>query len=425
MTGGGNGWTHPSALLPDGRFVYYRQTGGTYEVGVASPGDAVATTPLRIPNVSNASGMVFVPPDRLVYVAVSSPIMANGGMLSIQRVDPETLEPVGPATRYDETVGAFRGLPGLAPLTASGTGPAIAYRRDVLGTRQLVWLDRAGRTLGLSAGIDGGTPVGMRFSTDGQALAFRRNGGLMSMGNMWMMNTDDGQLFEFRSGTSRLAFLPGGDEYLVSGVTNPTVGNWGFFRRPVRVFDGPGVRLADPVGGFSNVQDVSVGGYLLYDRATAASSSDLLVVPLAGGTPIAVADSVAEETNGRFSPDGDWIAYQSDADGAFEIYVQRFGALPNQGRNVSLAGGMIPQWSADGSELFFLSADDHVMVVDVEYPEFGTELELSEPRPLFPEALPHGSTFEMHPDGERLIVNQPVGDPAPIILLPSGVAGLE
>jgi hypothetical protein len=57
------------------------------------------------------------------------------------------------------------------------------------------------------------------------------------------------------------------------------------------------------------------------------------------------------------------------------------------------------------------------MVVDV---TLGNEIELSTPRPLFPKALRHGSTFEFTPDGQRILVNTPTEDPAPIVLLPNG-----
>jgi hypothetical protein len=77
-------------------------------------------------------------------------------------------------------------------------------------------------------------------------------------------------------------------------------------------------------------------------------------------------------------------------------------------------------WSPDGKELYFLSADNQVMVVDITLPKTGANIEIGTPRPLFSKPLRHGSTFEFTPDGRRILVNMPIEDPQPIILLPDG-----
>jgi len=65
-----------------------------------------------------------------------------------------------------------------------------------------------------------------------------------------------------------------------------------------------------------------------------------------------------------FSPDGRWIAYESDHTGNFEIYVTSFPATPSSPRQVTRGGGRRPQWSHDGRELFFDNGD-RVFVLDV------------------------------------------------------------
>src|SRR6185369_1503629 len=57
-----------------------------------------------------------------------------------------------------------------------------------------------------------------------------------------------------------------------------------------------------------------------------------------------------------FSPDGHWVAYQSDESGRYEVYVE---AYPGGGRRhaVSVDGGITPAWSRDGKELFYVSGD--------------------------------------------------------------------
>jgi len=69
-----------------------------------------------------------------------------------------------------------------------------------------------------------------------------------------------------------------------------------------------------------------VGRFLLYkSMRDPATGVDLWALPLEGDrTPIPVARTNADETSGAFSPDGKWIAIESDETGRREIYVQGF-----------------------------------------------------------------------------------------------------
>jgi hypothetical protein len=70
------------------------------------------------------------------------------------------------------------------------------------------------------------------------------------------------------------------------------------------------------------------------------------------------------ENGGAFSPNGNWIAYNSDESGRYEVYVESF---PTHGgkRQISLAGGSGPRWRADGKELYYYSLDGRLMAVSV------------------------------------------------------------
>ncbi len=71
-------------------------------------------------------------------------------------------------------------------------------------------------------------------------------------------------------------------------------------------------------------------------------------------TPRVVANTPAEEVLATFSPDGRWVAYQTNESGRFEVVVQPF---PDAGGKwqASTNGGDAPRWRADGKELYFLS----------------------------------------------------------------------
>jgi len=63
-------------------------------------------------------------------------------------------------------------------------------------------------------------------------------------------------------------------------------------------------------------------------------------------------NSAANEGDPALSPDGAWIAYQSNETGQPEIYLERFPDLGNK-EQISTGGGHDPVWSLDGSELFY------------------------------------------------------------------------
>jgi len=61
------------------------------------------------------------------------------------------------------------------------------------------------------------------------------------------------------------------------------------------------------------------------------------------------------ERNGEISPDGRWIAYESDESGQFEIYVRPFPKIDTGRWQISTAGGTRPVWAKNGQELFYMA----------------------------------------------------------------------
>ncbi len=81
----------------------------------------------------------------------------------------------------------------------------------------------------------------------------------------------------------------------------------------------------------------------------------------------------------KVSPDGRWIAYTSDETGVNEIYVAPFRAS-GPAMPVSVGGGILPRWRADGRELYYASAG-RIMAVRVGQ---GASLTFSQPEVLIP-----------------------------------------
>ena len=135
--------------------------------------------------------------------------------------------------------------------------------------------------------------------------------------------------------------------------------------------------------------------------------SDVWVLSMPDRTPSPVVQTVFREEGGAFSPDGRWMAYASDESGALEIYVQAFPDGKTK-RLVSNGGGAEPRWRADGRELFFLSADQHLMSVRTTP---GASFEADKPEALFelnvPTAgLPVQGRYDVTPDGQRFLVQE-------------------
>jgi hypothetical protein len=111
----------------------------------------------------------------------------------------------------------------------------------------------------------------------------------------------------------------------------------------------------------------------------------------------------ANEINAEISPDGHFIAYQSDESGLNQIYVRPFPNV-NSGRwQVSTDGGSKPAWA--GRELFYLDRNNAMMVVPVQI--VGTTFNAGNPTRLF-EGRYFGSnnvrTYDISSDGRRFLM---------------------
>jgi Tol biopolymer transport system component len=98
-----------------------------------------------------------------------------------------------------------------------------------------------------------------------------------------------------------------------------------------------------------------------------AQGSHITVVSLDGkreSRPY-LANPAYTETRGVFSPNGRWVAYESNESGRFEIYVRPFPDPSGGQSKVSTDGGSFARWSADGRELYYLSPAGALLAVSV------------------------------------------------------------
>jgi hypothetical protein len=120
-----------------------------------------------------------------------------------------------------------------------------------------------------------------------------------------------------------------------------------------------------------------------------------------------------DEREGKFSPDGRWIAYQSNESGRDEVYLQAFPG-PGAKLSVSTNGGAQPRFRADGRELFYIGLDSRLMAVPITWTESGKTPELGTPVALFETRVVGGPVnapgptrhqYAVSRDGGRFLIN--------------------
>ena len=149
------------------------------------------------------------------------------------------------------------------------------------------------------------------------------------------------------------------------------------------------------------------GHLLLYRDQDPKTGWDLWALPLDGDRkPMPLLQTPFEELQGRFSPDGRWFAYTSNETGQPEVYVQSFP--PSGGKwQISSGGGVQPRWRSDGRELYFHSASDEAMAVDITASQDGA-FKAGVPRRLFTTPIvsrtAERNSWDVTPDGRRLLI---------------------
>ena len=229
------------------------------------------------------------------------------------------------------------------------------HRRPV--DKQFKWFDRSGKELsrvGVPTPVDSGAPA---LSPDEKTVAFART----RDGNtdIWLLDLESEQYRQFTTNSARENFpfwAPDGRSVVYASNRS---GLFQIFRR--NIVDGT-ESLAVPG---SNVvpKDLSTDGKLLlvqqgsaFILAVQSDGRPLLVTPINPTRTVLVP---------QLSPNGQWIAFQSNMSGMNEIHVARFapGAEFRPSPAISDKGGAWPMWARDGKELFYAAPDGMLMSV--------------------------------------------------------------
>ncbi len=345
-----------------------------------------------------------------------------GGSLLAQRFDPARLETSGDPLTVADQISLYGDYLGFGAYSVSRNGTLVFNALQLL--TRLEWLDRAGKHLGAIG--DPGLHFNPRISPDGTHIAFDRYDTGTQTTQLWVADVSRGVQTRLTSGpgsNSGAVWSPDGSRIAFQSDRKHQADVY------VRAIAGAGAdeAITDEANQRIPIDWSRDGRFLtVFDREAAGNRQiRLSALPLSsGGKPLVVVPTVPGLLGGgRLSPDGRWLAYDTDESGRSEIYVVSFPE--GQGRvQISSAGGLNAKWSRNGREILYTAFDGKVTAVEM---NTSHGLNAGTPRPLF--QLPEGTGFgwDVSPDGERFLLNVPVikSSSVPLSIVVNWTAGLK
>lgn len=436
-------------------------------VSVAGGVSAPATT--LLPGQTGHGHPFFLPGGtRLLFTATGTPDTAGIYLTARDGTAPTRLTPVASAARFvpaadsgkggwllwvragalvarrlDVENGVLTGDPvtlaeGLA--TNAGTAPSVsttglvAYRQGGDRRRQMTWVDRSGAAKGTIGEPDGNDLSSPRVSPDGRRVVVSRT--VQNNTDIWLVDGNRPSRFTFDAAPDRFPSWSADGTRIV--FTSTRAGSLDLYQKPA---DGSGAETALVTSAGSDTASSwsADGRFLMYISTGLQTNADLWVVPTSGDRrPSVFLQTPFRELYGMFSPDGRWVAYQSDESGRPEIYVRPFiapsGGAPTEDSRVtgpragegqwqvSTAGGIMPAWRHDGKELYFLNPAGAMMAASISVSS--TSFVPGAPVMLFPTRIYGGGgdaqqnrQYDVAPDGRFLINTELDSADAPITLI--------
>jgi Tol biopolymer transport system component len=379
----GAGWP---VFLPGGRTFLHHVTMANPEDStvMARALDGTDSKPL----VKTASQVVYAEPGYLLFV--------RDRTLVAQPFDPGTQEIRGEAIPLTEGLGLDN--VGLASISVSATG-VLAYRPGQGARRRLLWVDRKGNE----------TPVleeereygDSWLSPDGRRLVFGISD-TAGRGDLWIRDFDRGVTSRFTFEAERdfsPVWSPDGRHIVFSTQRKA----WDLYLKDAAGTGEPELLLGSAENKFATDWSRD-GAYVIFSSLSPDTGWDLWGLPMAGERkPLPLRKTKFVELNASLSPDGRFLAYQSNESGRVEVYVQEFPAARSKWQ-VSPDGGREPFWRADGRELYYRAPNASLMAVPV---ESGATFSAGTPQALFQARFPRMNARALYrpaPDGQRFLV---------------------
>jgi Tol biopolymer transport system component len=395
-------------FLPDGQhFLYFvRPSVGIPDVRGVYVGHIDGSEPRRLVDADVAG--VLAGSERLLFV--------RQGTLFAQSFDTTRLalsgEPFPVASQVINNT-AF----GAAAVSASSSG-LFVYRSGPAERRLFTWFDRTGRELGTVGDADTGDPSDPALSPDGRELVLSRE--VDENRDLWVLDTLRGvpRRLTHDAGIDRSAtWSPDGTRLVFTANRGGTGELY-----QLASSGGSDEELLLSTLDAKQAADFSPDGqFLLFRSQNLKTRYDIWAVQLNrrqsadpleradGKEPFVVVRTNSDERDPQFSPDGKWIAYESDESGRFEIYVQPFPG-PGAKWPVSKGGGAQVRWPRRGGELFYIALDNRLMAVAIRLDAERQTVSAGDPVPLFTTNVGGAVTvrrqqYVVSADGQRFLMN--------------------
>jgi Tol biopolymer transport system component len=386
------------SFLPDGRGFLFYVPGESDASGIFL--GSLDGTPAKRLTAANSAGE-YLAPDHIVYL--------QDGALVARKFVTAKGEWAGDPITLAKPKGENDAISGFS-VSATGT---VAYRTGSSAPALLTWFDHIGKVMERSLLINA-----PELSPNGNLVAFDRT--IKGNRDVWVLDL-------VRGGLSPLTFHPKVDGFPVWSPEGTRIafetnreGNFDIWVKQASGAVDTEQRLHGTPDNEWPLDWSSDGRFLLFCKTDEYYvSSDLYALPMTGDNPkpVAVANTPFEERRAKFSPDGKWVAYDTDQSGRSEVVVQAFPASTGTVL-VSTAGGSTPRWSADGKEIYFIGSDERMMAVSVAVEN--STIKLGKPAALFSTQISNlifKHQYVVTRDGRFGVLNRQAQESSPITVI--------
>jgi Tol biopolymer transport system component len=390
-------------LLPDGRHVLFMNRIATAQL--------TRYTVTAVPTTGGA---------RKSLLDAMSPGVYDSGRLLFTRDDKLFAQPFDPAAVTlsgdpelvaDAVWTDGQGMAGLVGFDA--TGGVLGWRPALSRRLHMAWKNREGRVLEQIEARDAALGVP---STDGRLIMVVIRDSQMNTVRFAILDPARGTLTPFTAPdtTSTSTVWSPDDRRVVYSLLRD--GGYDLYIKEVR--PGGNEQLLLHTDGMKAAQSWSRDGkVILFNATNPRTRLDLWTIDAKpGAAPKLFVGGDADECCGRFSPDGRWVAYVSNASGRPEVFVRPFEREAEPVR-ISKDGGGAPEWHSGGRELYFLNPENRLMAAAVTVS--GDTFTAATPVPLFaissslkPGVQPRVSSDSPYAVvGDRFLVTESEADP--------------
>ena len=387
-------------VLPGGKGVLYS---GNVSVAGWDNGSLMVMPPSGAPKLVLRGGF------HGRYLQSGHLVFLRDGTLHAVTFDLDRLQTVGEPVPVIEGV-LSSAITGSAQFSVSTTGSLLYVPGKTIDvTGPILWMDEKATTTPLrEAPAAWSLP---RFSPDGQKLAVTVTDNGLS--DIWIYEhaRDTMTRFTFDQASDRGPVWSPDGRRLVFASDRAARGIYNIYSQRA---DGTGEiqRLTNSPSSQVPSSIHPSGRFLAYTELRPGTNNDLMILPLDGeeaagwktGPPSVFLSTPAVESRPVFSPDGRWIAYQSNDSGHYEVFVRPFPG-PGGKWQVSSGEGEIPMWSRSRPEILYaqgnrIMAAGYTATADAFQP--GKTREWAPTRVAT--ALGGQLMVDLHPDGSRLAV---------------------